>query len=467
MDVILIKALQLVLSLSILVVLHEAGHFFFAKLFKVRVEKFFLFFNPYFHLFSTKDKWFTRWFPKFKNAETEYGIGWLPFGGYVKIAGMIDESMDIEQMKKPAQPWEFRAKPAWQRLLIMVGGVLVNFVLALFIYVMILFSWGEEYIPIRDMTLGFQFNEQAEKAGFRSGDIPVAVDGQSVKAWNGALYRSISEAHEVTVLRDGEEVSLSLPRDMDLLEMLKATPPFMTPIVPSVVDSVLPGSPADLAGMRAGCRITAMEGQPVSSWADFDEVIRVRMERLADDSCLHEDSLRLRSLTLAYVQAGSSRADTVVLQLTPDYKLGVVKQSLLDYYRPVKVEYGFLESIPAGVSYGVDVLTGYVSDLRYLFTSDGARSVGSFITIGSIFPATWDWMVFWQTTAFLSLMLAFMNILPIPALDGGHVLFLLAEIILRRPPSDKFLERAQMVGMTLLLGLMVLACYNDIMRFLL
>ena len=466
MDATLVKALQLVLSLSILVILHEGGHFFFAKLFKIKVEKFFLFFDPYFHLFSTKDKWFTRLFPKCKDAETEYGIGWLPFGGYVKIAGMIDESMDTEQMKKPVQPWEFRAKPAWQRLFVMIGGVLVNFLLALFIYVMILFAWGEKYIPIQDMSMGFQFNEQAQAIGFRNGDIPVAVDGESIKKWDGTLYRSISEAHEVTVLRDGREVALAMPADMNMLEMLKSNPPFLIPFMPAVVDSVLPDSPADSVGLYAGSRITAIDGQPVVTWNDFDEAVRARMEKLAVSGCTHEDSLKLRSMTVAYMAEGAAVADTATLTLTPDYMLGVIKRAnLLAYYEPVQVDYGFWASIPAGISYGWDVLAGYVSDLQYLFTSDGAKSVGSFITIGSIFPATWDWLAFWNTTAFLSLMLAFMNILPIPALDGGHVMFLIGEIILRRPPSDRFLEWAQMVGMTLLLALMVLACYNDSMRF--
>ena len=467
MDATLIKALQLVLSLSILVVLHEGGHFFFSKLFRVRVEKFFLFFDPYFHLFSTKDKWFTRLFPKCKDNETEYGIGWLPFGGYVKISGMIDESMDTEQMKKPVQPWEFRAKPAWQRLLIMVGGVLVNFLLALFIYTMILFCWGEQYVPAKDMTMGFQFNEQAEKLGFRDGDVLLAVDGKELKQWDGSVYRSVSEAAEVTVLRQGREVVLAMPEDMNMLEMLKANPPFMVPWVPSVVDSVLPATPAWEAGVRSGDRIVALDGKAVATWADFDVIMQERLGRLAE-GCSPADSMALRSLTVAYVPANADgRVDTVALMLTPDYKLGVVKRSLLDYYEPVKVDYGFWASIPAGVSHGIDVLSGYVSDLQYVFTADGAKSVGSFITIGSIFPATWDWLTFWETTAFLSLMLAFMNILPIPALDGGHVLFLIAEIILRRPPSEKFMERAQVVGMTLIFGLMLLACYNDIVRFLL
>lgn len=222
----MIKALQLVLSISLLVILHEGGHFLFAKLFHVKVEKFFLFFDPYFHLFSTKDKWFTRLFPKFKDKETEYGIGWLPLGGYVKIAGMIDESMDTEQMKQPMQKWEFRAKPAWQRLFIMIGGVLVNFLLALFIYAMVLFAWGESYLPMKDMKLGFQFNEQAEQIGFRDGDLPLAVDGEPIKAWDANVYRSISEARQVTVLRDGREMTLTMPEEMSMLEMAQGQSAF-------------------------------------------------------------------------------------------------------------------------------------------------------------------------------------------------------------------------------------------------
>ena len=404
MDVFLVKALQLVLSLSILVVLHEGGHFFFSKLFRVKVEKFFMFFDPYFHLFSTKDKWFTRWFPKFKDKETEYGIGWLPLGGYVKIAGMIDESMDTEQMKQPVQPWEFRAKPAWQRLFIMIGGVLVNFLLALFIYSMILYHWGEQYIPAKEMTMGYQFNEQAEKIGFRDGDIPVAIDGKAIVKWNdGTLYRAVSEAREVTVLRKGKKVTLTMPEEMNMLEMFQSVPSFMAPYVPLVIDSVTPSSPAQKAGLQAGYRILALEGKPVETWSDYDVFMKERMAPLTVENPVHEDSVRLKRLHVLYQSADGLRTDTVTLALGDDYMLGVIRRSLLDYYKPVKVEYGFWDSFPAGVSYGMEVLSGYVSDLQYLFTADGAKSVGSFLTIGSIFPATWDWMAFWEMTAFLSI----------------------------------------------------------------
>ena len=466
MDVVLMKALQLILSLSILVVLHEGGHFVFSKLFHVKVEKFFMFFDPYFHLFSTRDKWFTRLFPRFKNNETEYGIGWLPLGGYVKIAGMIDESMDTEQMKKPMQPWEFRAKPAWQRLFIMIGGVLVNFLLALFIYAMVLFTWGEDFLSVNKLTMGVQFNDSAKEIGFRDGDILLKADGEALGAFDANIYRSVSEASTVTVLRNGSEMNISMPADMDMLKMLKENPPFLMPYIPSEIDSVLHDSPAYKAGIRKGDRLLAVDGKAIQTWNDFDQIMLRKADVLAA-GCTHEDSVRLRHLTLVYQSTERAKADTVALTLTENYMLGVVKTNLMTYYEPEHISYGFWESIPAGAVHGVNVLAGYVSDLKYLFTSDGVKSVGSFGTIGSIFPATWDWQRFWEITAFLSIMLAFMNILPIPALDGGHVLFLIAEIIMRRKPSDKFLERAQMVGMVLLLSLMVLACYNDIVRFLL
>lgn len=465
MDTFLIKTFQLILSLSILVVLHEGGHFLFSKLFKVRVEKFFLFFDPKFHLFSTKDKWFLRLFPRFRNRETEYGIGWLPFGGYVKISGMIDESMDTEQLKKPAQAWEFRSKPAWQRLLIMTGGVLVNFFLALFIYSAILFTWGEEYIPMKRMTMGFNFNEAAHAIGFQDGDILMEADGVPFQRFEGTVFRTISEAQTVTVKRQGQYVNITMPEDMDMLAMLRQVPPFLAPRVPSVVDSVLVGMPAYEAGLRSGCKINAVDGVKVYYWDQFDNLMSRKADQLAA-GCSREDSIRLRTMRVVYTPAGHMPSDTVDVLLTADYQLGIMKRSLLHYYKPIRVNYTLAESIPAGVRHGLDVLGGYVSDLKYIFTSEGVKSVGSFATIGSIFPATWDWQSFWEITAFLSIMLAFMNILPIPALDGGHVLFLLAEIIMRRPPSDKFLERAQMVGMTLLICLMLLACYNDIVRFL-
>ncbi|MBP5770710.1 MAG: RIP metalloprotease RseP [Bacteroidaceae bacterium] len=463
-----IKTLQLLLCFALLIILHEGGHFFFAKLFGIRVEKFFMFFDYKFHLFSTKDKWFKRLFPKISQNETEYGIGWIPLGGYVKISGMIDESMDLEQMKQPVQPWEFRSKSVWQRFLVMVGGVLVNFLLALFIYAMILFAWGRDSLPIRSIDHGFSYNEMAEAVGFRDGDIPVAADGLPIETWDATVYRIISEAKTITVLRDGGEVLLTMPSEgLNLLDMLDTDPRFLSVNVPARVDSVLPESPAALVGMKKGARILEIDGKPVDWWSDFDAIMGRKADILAV-GCSHEDSLRLRSLPIVFSNEEGTTPDTVVIQLDENYMLGIVKQPYQLFYKEAYVhhDYGFFASIPAGITYGWETLKGYVSDLKYVFSKKGAQSVGSFGTIGNLFPAVWDWASFWNITAFISLMLAFMNILPIPGLDGGHIFFLLVEAVTRRPPSEKFMERAQYVGMILILALMALAIFNDVVKFL-
>ena len=444
METFLIRALQLIMSLSLLVIIHEGGHFLFARLFKTRVEKFCLFFDPWFTLFKFKPK----------NSETEYGIGWLPLGGYVKIAGMIDESMDTEQMKQPVQPWEFRAKPAWQRLLIMVGGVLFNFLLALFIYSMILFTWGDEYVPLQKAPLGMDFNETAKAIGFRDGDILVSADGVPFERYGGDMLTSIVDARQVTVLRDGQEASVYIPEDM-MERLLADSVRFASFRYPFVIDSIMPGQPAALAGLRPGDSITQLDGRNIA-YFDFKEEMQNR-QKAADDSTG-------RLLTLTYVRAGV--ADTVTLTADSLYQIGIAASLQTNKLLPVvKKEYSFFASIPAGVTLGVNTLKGYVSQMKYLFSKEGAKQLGGFGTIGSIFPATWDWYQFWYMTAFLSIILAFMNILPIPALDGGHVLFLIYEIVARRKPSDKFMERAQMVGMFLLFGLLIWANFNDILRF--
>ncbi len=444
METFLIRALQLIMSLSLLVIIHEGGHFLFARLFKTRVEKFCLFFDPWFTLFKFKPK----------NSETEYGIGWLPLGGYVKIAGMIDESMDTEQMKQPVQPWEFRAKPAWQRLLIMVGGVLFNFLLALFIYSMILFTWGDEYVPLQKAPLGMDFNETAKAIGFRDGDILVSADGVPFERYGGDMLTSIVDARQVTVLRDGQEASVYIPEDM-MKRLLADSVRFASFRYPFVIDSIMPGQPAALAGLQPGDSITQLDGRNIA-YFDFKEEMQNR-QKAADDSTSH-------LLTLTYVRAGV--ADTVTLTADSLYQIGIAASLQTNKLLPVvKKEYSFFASIPAGVTLGVNTLKGYVSQMKYLFSKEGAKQLGGFGTIGSIFPATWDWYQFWYMTAFLSIILAFMNILPIPALDGGHVLFLIYEIVARRKPSDKFMERAQMVGMFLLFGLLIWANFNDVLRF--
>ena len=428
METFWIRALQLILSLSLLVIIHEMGHFLFAKLFKTRVEKFCLFFDPWLTLFKFKPK----------RSETEYAIGWLPLGGYVKISGMIDESMDTEQMKQPVKPWEFRAKPAWQRLLIMVGGVLFNFLLALFIYAMILFAWGDEYIPVQKAPLGMEFNETAKNVGFRDGDILLSADGVPFERYDGDMLTDIVDAREVTVLRDGREAAIYIPDNM-MDRLLADSVRFASYRIPFVVDSLVAGSPALLAGMMPGDSITHLDGKQVS-YFDFVETMAQRKEQGAS-----------RQLTLTYMRQGVQ--DTLTLATDSLYKIGVVPCMETDRLLPVvRTDYGFFASLPAGIRLGVKTLSGYVGQMKYLFSKEGAKQLGGFGTIGSIF---------------LSIILAFMNILPIPALDGGHVLFLIYEIVTRRKPSDRFMERAQVAGMIILFGLLIWANLNDVLRYLL
>ena len=441
------------LAISLLVLLHEGGHFFFAKLFGVRVDKFYIFFDWKFSLFKFKPK----------NSDTEYGIGWLTLGGYCKKAGMIDESFDTEQMKQPVQDYEFRSKPAWQRLLIMIGGVLVNFLLALFIYGQILFWWGDTYIPVKDMTMGMKFNQEAKSYGFKDGDILVGTDTKAFKDFSADLYRDISEAKRVDILRDGKPMSISLPGDLNLLNMIKADPAFVRPLLPTRIDSVMAGSPAEKAGLKAGNHILALNGAPVDSYNEFIDLLG-RREDLLLTAKTPADSLKARTVTIVF--GSDAKADTATVVLTPELKLGFFAPNLTAIYEPVTVEYGFLESIPAGIKYGWHVLASYVDDMKYVFSAEGAKSLGGFGAIGSLFPPMWDWYMFWKMTAFLSIILAFMNILPIPALDGGHVLFLLYEMITRRKPSEEFMIRAEYVGFGLLILLMVVANLNDILRWL-
>lgn len=445
METFFIRALQLILSLSLLVIVHEGGHFFFARLFKIRVEKFYIFFDPWFSLFKYKPK----------NSDTEYGVGWLPLGGYCKISGMIDESMDTEQMKQPAQPWEFRSKPAWQRLLVMIGGVLMNFILALFIYSMILFTWGDKYIALKDMSYGLKFNETAQKIGFRDGDILLSADDKELERFGMDMIRDMVEAREVTVLRGGEKVKILMP-ELSLIDVAQQDPMFVDVFYPNVVDSVVTGGGFDKAGIMKGDSLIAFNGKPLNSWNDF-------LNAMSDLKLKAEVAEKTTGeFSLVYSRMGVR--DTVNVVTDENFKIAAVGGLLK--YEPTVRTFGFFESFPAGISLGVNTLKGYVNDLKYVFSKEGAKSVGGFATIGSIFPKVWDWHRFWSMTAFLSIILAFMNILPIPALDGGHVLFLLYELIARRKPSDKFLEYAQMIGMFLLFGLLIWANFNDVLRFL-
>ena len=451
------------LAIGLLVLLHEGGHFFFAKLFGVRVDKFYLFFDP------SIWKWDGSLFKfKPKNSDTQYGVGWLPLGGYCKIAGMIDESFDTEQMKQPEQPWEFRAKPAWQRLLIMIGGVLVNFLLALFIYAMILFHWGDTYIPVKEMTLGMKFNTEAKALGFKDGDILIGTDQGEFKDFSADLYRDISEAKRVDLIRDGKKMSLTLPGDLNLLGMLKAEPSFVRPLIPAVIDSVMADSPAAEIGLQKDDKIVAFNGKAIDSYNEFTDQIGI-LDDIMTGAKTQADSLKIRTATIVVSrsdESGVMREDTLAVTLTHDLKIGFYVKTLAGIYEPYTREYGFFESIPAGIKYGWNVLAGYVNDMKYVFTADGAKSLGGFGAIGSLFPPMWDWYMFWKMTAFLSIILAFMNILPIPALDGGHVLFLIYEMVTRRKPSETFMIRAEYVGFGILILLMVVANLNDILRWL-
>ena len=470
MEIFLIKALQFMLAISLLVLLHEGGHFFFSKLFGVRVEKFYLFFDPWFSLFKFKPK----------KSDTTYGIGWLPLGGYCKISGMIDESMDTEQMKQPAQPYEFRSKPAWQRLLIMIGGVLVNFLLALFIYAMCLFTWGEDYVRPKDMAQGMLFNKEMKALGFQDHDILVGTNLGEFKDAKADMYRGLANATEVYVIRDGKQLTINTPGDLDLLSMLKNVPMFVQPYVPAVVDSVSPKSAAERMGLQKSDRILSLNGKQIDSFSAFTYEAG-RSTDMFTCAQTHADTVKALAAVLTVERQVEGKTDTLTLKgqfdavsaggFSPLSK-GEPMRLVLGYmpqqpqYKVTHIDYGFFESFPAGVKYGCKVLSGYVGDMKYLFSAEGAKSLGGFGAIGSLFPSQWDWHSFWLMTAFLSIILAFMNILPIPALDGGHVLFLLYEMIARRKPSENFMIYAEYIGIGVLLLLMVMANLNDILRFL-
>lgn len=438
-----VKAIQLLLSLSILIVLHELGHFIPAKLFKTRVEKFYLFFDVKFSLF------------KKKIGETVYGIGWLPLGGYVKIAGMIDESMDKEQMSGPPQPWEFRSKPAWQRLIIMLGGVTVNIIVGFGIYMGILYFYGQNITTNDDIPNGFAVEEQFKEFGFRDGDHILKVNGKPLdNVLEINLYLFSRNVSDIEVRHnDGSIETLSVPKNVgNIMFENDIFRPFF-PRASFEIDSLVPGSPAEASGLLTTDKVIAVNGKKVRFLDEFKNAITKNKE---------EDKV------MVVLRNGTE----TTLRITPseDGTIGVYYSAnadeLASQLGQTKVEYTLGESFVGGIGYGIDTLRDYVSQMKYLFTSKGATQVGGFGAIGNLFPAVWDWQYFWLTTAFISIILAFMNILPIPALDGGHVMFLIYEIVSGKKPSDKFMEIAQMIGFFILIALVLFANGNDIYRWL-
>jgi regulator of sigma E protease len=436
METILIKAVQFFASLSLLVLIHEFGHYITARIFKIRVEKFYIFFNP----------WFTLYKRKF--GETEYGIGWLPLGGYVSLAGMIDESMNTEQMKQPAQPWEFRTKPAWQRLIVMLAGITMNVLFAMFIYSMMLFTWGEKYYHSDDITYGYVYNESAKALGFEDGDKIVAIDGEKIANINEIRKRLIiaDQNREVQIERAGTEQTITIEleklvamrEDQSIIDFYDIRLPFE-------VESIsLPS--AEEAGIMPGDRVISVGNTPVTDFMQGRELLSQYKGRNADIDIVRNgcDTLRLS------------------VPINEEAQMGVMVKMI----EPRTAEYGFFESIPAGIKRGAQELSSYWQQIKMIVNPETKtyKEVGGFISIGSIFPETWNWQSFWSLTAFISIALAIMNLLPIPGLDGGHALFTLWEIITRRKPSDKFLEIMQYIGLALLFLLLIYANGNDIIK---
>ena len=431
-----IKGIQLLLSLSILIVLHELGHFIPAKIFKTRVEKFFLFFDVKFALF------------KKKFGDTVYGIGWLPLGGYVKISGMIDESMDKEQMKQPPKPWEFRTKPAWQRLIIMLGGVTVNLVLGFLIYMMILFVWGKNTLPNSALPLGLGVSPLAKEIGFEKGDQIVSVDGKPLEvALDINKLLLIRSVQVVQVERkNGMKINITIPENIGDRMFTTGQMSILYPRFPAEIDSVLTDNGAFQAGFRAGDRIIFADETVIEDWTELRDYNNEKANQ-----------------KVQYIIERNQIKDTINMILDAQGKMGVIPKNSIKISQE---DLSLGESIAEGFSYGYWMLYDYIAQFKYVFTKKGASQLGGFGAIGSLFPASWDWRAFWGSTAFISIILAFMNLLPIPALDGGHVMFLLYEMISGRKPNDKFMEYAQMVGFFLLLALVIYANGNDLFRFL-
>lgn len=483
METFLIKAIQLILSLSILVIVHEYGHYLFSRLFNIRVEKFYMFFNPSFSIVRAKKingKWRVKFFSKNtpdlvyektdedKNLDpeleqmpttklpseewnrhadsTEWGVGWVPLGGYCKISGMIDESMDREQMKLPPKAWEFRSKPAWQRLLVMTGGVIFNLLLAFFIYSMIIFTWGDSYVSLKDVGMGMEFSQTAKDVGFKDGDIILYADGKEVIDRFDLVDNFASqvvESDQITVLRNGKEVIVDMPANF-VQRLMEEKQGFAGYRVPTVVQEVDKGGEADKTGFAAGDSLVAINGVTVPTYVDFK---------------LELDKYKNNQIPIDFYRNGT--LNTLSVNVSEAGTIGIIVKN---YIPTTSDRYSFFGSFPQGVKFGLRTLKGYIVQFKYVFTPQGASSLGGFGAIGNFFPPIWDWFAFWKMTAFLSVILAFMNILPIPALDGGHVMFLLYEVVSRRKPNERFMEYAQIVGMIFLFGLLIYVNANDLFK---
>ncbi|MFV0472405.1 MAG: RIP metalloprotease RseP [Paludibacteraceae bacterium] len=490
METFLIRTLQLILSLAILILLHEFGHFLFARLFKVRVDKFYMFFNPKYSLVRAKRidrKWQIKFFEpnvppneRMKLDEdgnpimngkhhvmepvpeselpaddwrrfpdhTEWGIGWLPLGGYCKIAGMIDESMDKTQMAQPPQHWEYRSRPVWQRLPIIIGGVLVNFILAMIIYSAVLFTWGKEYIPLENATYGLSFSKTMQNIGFKNGDKILTVDGITPETYQEVGKKIIYDNAKIITLQRGDSiVTIHIPHNFEK-DILKSETSPISLQYPFVIDNVAGNSIAEKARFQSGDSIVAINGKPMGMFQDISQEL---------------DASKNKKIRIDFVR-NNATPQSVEVQLDEKGKLGVGLRSPLNYFETKKEMYGFFQSIPAGISMGVETLSDYVKGMKFVFTKEGASSLGGFGSIGKLFPPVWDWQTFWLMTAFLSVILAFMNFLPIPGLDGGYVLFLLYEMVTGKKPSEKFMENAVTVGFVLLMTLLIYANGNDIVK---
>ncbi len=436
---ILVKVTQLLLSLSILVVIHEFGHYSFAKIFKTRVEKFYLFFDPWFSLF------------KFKKGETEYGIGWLPLGGYVKISGMIDESMDKEQMKQPPKPWEFRSKPAWQRLLIMLGGVLFNFILAMIIYASILFVWGSNFLPNENVVNGIVPDSTAYRIGFRKGDKVISVNDEKIMKFSKIMPNILlNTPAKVMVNRNGKTTEI-IVTDKDIAEIIKneAKTQLLSPRFLFIADQVVQNSNADKAGIKPNDQFIALNGNKTLFFDEYSSYFKSHK-----NTAINATILRGK--------------DTININVAADSlgRIGIITNSMSQFELKHQ-SYNIIEAFPAGITIGINQIKDYLKQFKLIFNSEteAYKSVGSFITIGNLYPAIWDWQSFWSLTAFISIVLGVVNLLPIPALDGGHVVFVLWEMITGNKPSEKFLEYAQLVGFVLLILLMVFALRNDLVKY--